>query len=578
MHWKRASAVSHYGLAVVMIGMATGVRLLLDPILGDKVPFAPFFLAILVTASVGGFGPALFATVLGALSSAYFIWPSDGTSPALNLNQQVGFGLYLVASLGIGLVGSVMRATRRSLEATSQDALERQRQQEQLEERARLALFGKDVALALNQADTLPDMLRHCAAATVSHLHGAFARIWILNEADNVLELVASAGMYTHLDGPHSRVPVGKFKIGLIAQERKPHLTNSVVGDPRVGDQAWAKREKMVAFAGYPLLIEDRLVGVMAMFARQPLSEATLEAMASVANGIASGIERKHAEEQLREQREWLRVTFASIGDAVITTDTIGRVTFLNSVAEELTGWDQNSAKGQLLETVFSIVHEQTRQSVENPVAKVLREGRAVGLANHTVLLARDGTEKPIDDSAAPIKTEDGTILGVVLIFRDFTQQRLAERELRESEARKSAILATAIDCIITSDQHGIIQEFNPAAERTFGYTRAEAVGRDMADLIVAPALRERHRKGMAHYLATGHGPILDRRIEMPALRGRHGVSRRAGGHAHRSRWSTAIHGISSRHQRAQAQRSRSRRPKAGFGIAGPGCGIARRP
>ena len=86
----------------------------------------------------------------------------------------------------------------------------------------------------------------------------------------DVLELQASAGLYTHLDGPHSRVPVGQYKIGLIAQERKPHLTNTVVGDPRVSDQEWAQREGMVAFAGYPLIVEDRLVGVMAMFARHP--------------------------------------------------------------------------------------------------------------------------------------------------------------------------------------------------------------------------------------------------------------------------------------------------------------------
>ena len=186
--------------------------------------------------------------------------------------------------------------------------------------------------------------------------------------------------MYTHLDGPHSRVPVGKYKIGLIAQERKPHLTNGVVGDPRVSDQEWAKREGMTAFAGYPLLVDDRMVGVMAMFARQPLSETTLDAMASVADEIAVGIERKVGEERLHEQREWLRVTLASIGDAVIATDTEGRVTFLNGVAQELTGWTQADAEGQPLEAVFSIINEQTRKPVENPVEKVLREGVIVGL------------------------------------------------------------------------------------------------------------------------------------------------------------------------------------------------------
>jgi PAS domain S-box-containing protein len=257
-----------------------------------------------------------------------------------------------------------------------------------LRERVRLAAFSGDVAQALVQSDTLPDMLRHCAEAVVRHLDGTLARIWTLDPAEGVLELQASAGLYTHTDGAHRRVPVGRYKIGLIAQERTPHLTNDVLADPRVHDREWARREGLVAFAGYPLLVEDRLVGVVAMFARRPLSQATLDAMASVANGVALGIERKRA-----------------------------------------------------------------------------------------------------------------------------------ERAVRESEARKAAILDTALDGIVTIDHAGRVIEFNPAAERTFGFRRAEVLGRRMADLLVPPPLREQHDRGLARYLATGEGPLLNRRVEMPALR-----------------------------------------------------------
>ncbi|HEV8714372.1 MAG TPA: response regulator [Candidatus Binatia bacterium] len=184
------------------------------------------------------------------------------------------------------------------------DITERKRTEEVMKEQMRLASLGADVGKALTQSDALPDMLQRCTAALVQHLGAAFARIWTLNEAENVLELQASAGMYTHLNGPHGRVPMGQFKIGLIAQEREPHLTNAVIGDPRVSDQEWAKREGMVAFAGYPLIVEDRLVGVMAMFAREPLSDATLQAMASIANGIALGIEHRRAEEELHRAKE----------------------------------------------------------------------------------------------------------------------------------------------------------------------------------------------------------------------------------------------------------------------------------
>ncbi len=242
--------------------------------------------------------------------------------------------------------------------------------------------------------------------------------------------------------------------------------------------------------------------------------------------------ERKQAEESARrllqeeaarraseEQREWLRVTLDSIGDAVITTDTEGRITFLNPVAQRLTGWSQADAQGQPLTAVFAILNEQTREPVENPVSKVLSEGVIVGLANHTVLLARDGSVTPIDDSAAPIRDSMGSLLGVVLVFRDVSGQRQAQNEIRESEARKSAILNTALDCIVTMDHVGRVVEFNPAAERVFGFNRVEAVGRELATLIIPPSLRERHRTDLAHFLATGEGPVLNKRLEVTALR-----------------------------------------------------------
>jgi CheY-like chemotaxis protein len=165
-----------------------------------------------------------------------------------------------------------------------------------------LSAFAADVGAALVQRDPLPGVLQRCAASIVLHLGATFARIWTLNDDLQVLELQASAGLYTYIDGPHSRIPIGRYKIGLIAAERKPHLTNEVVGDARVHDQQWAKDIGLVAFAGYPLLVDDRLVGVMAMFARHRLSVTTIDALAAVANSVAIGIDRKRAEERLGEQ------------------------------------------------------------------------------------------------------------------------------------------------------------------------------------------------------------------------------------------------------------------------------------
>ena len=189
------------------------------------------------------------------------------------------------------------------------DITDRKASETLLEERARLAHFVADTASALARHDDVAHMLQACAEAAVVHLGAAFARIWTLNASDNVLELRASAGLYTHLDGPHGRVPVGSFKIGRIAEERRPHLTNAVIGDPRVSDQEWAKREGMVAFAGYPLVVDDRLVGVLAMFSRAPLSEATLGALGSVSHHIAVGVDRKRSAEELDRQRNALAQT-----------------------------------------------------------------------------------------------------------------------------------------------------------------------------------------------------------------------------------------------------------------------------
>jgi PAS domain S-box-containing protein len=186
----------------------------------------------------------------------------------------------------------------------ARDVTELKRAQERIIRQARQAALRADVSAALGEGGALQSILQRCTESMVRNLDAAFVRIWTLNEEENLLELQASAGMYTHLDGPHSRVPVGSLKIGLIAHERQSHLTNDVLDDPRVSDKEWAQREGMVAFAGYPLIVEDRLVGVVAMFAREELAEDVIEALASVADAIAQGIQRKRAEEALRGARE----------------------------------------------------------------------------------------------------------------------------------------------------------------------------------------------------------------------------------------------------------------------------------
>ena len=189
---------------------------------------------------------------------------------------------------------------------------------------------------------------------------------------------------------------------------------------------------------------------------------------------------RQRAEEELRKQSEWLRITLASIGDAVISTDGTGGVTFMNTVAEALTGWPQADAIGRPLPEVFRIVHDETRTPVENPAIRALEPGAVVSPANRTVLISRTGAEHRIEHSAAPIRDEVGSAVGAVLVFRDVSERRRTEL----ARAHLAAIVDSSEDAIVSKTLQGIILSWNTGAERLFGYSSSEAVGQPITILI----------------------------------------------------------------------------------------------
>lgn len=256
-----------------------------------------------------------------------------------------------------------------------------------------------------------------------------------------------------------------------------------------------------VWMGGYRVAIAVTLIGYLAchyLFI-QPRGHFNFGDMANIVGLVAYlftcaliifvGEAARIAETRAHEQHEVFRVTLRSIGDAVITTDTEARITTLNEVAESLTGWSRKDALGEPLGRVFNIVNEVTRQPVENPALRALREGVVVGLANHTVLITKDGQECPIDDSAAPIRNELGYVSGAVLIFRDVTAQRLIERD-KANQLLTARLLASIVessnDAIISKSLDGTIQSWNAAAERLFGYSAEQAVGQHIS-LIIPP-------------------------------------------------------------------------------------------
>ncbi|MBZ0272531.1 PAS domain S-box protein [bacterium] len=215
--------------------------------------------------------------------------------------------------------------------------------------------------------------------------------------------------------------------------------------------------------------------------------------------------ERAKAQRALAESERSVATTLNSIGDGVIATDTDARVVRMNPVAERLTGWPFAEARGKPLSDIFRIENEDTRQPVESPVERVLREGVVVGLANHTVLLSRDGTERPIDDSGAPILDEDRGIGGVVLVFHDVTEAREAERRLRRSERRFARILESGIVGVVITTIEGAIEEANDAFLDLIGYTRDDlAAGKLRWTELTPPEWRHTHASAMKQLETTG--------------------------------------------------------------------------
>jgi PAS domain S-box-containing protein len=197
--------------------------------------------------------------------------------------------------------------------------------------------------------------------------------------------------------------------------------------------------------------------------------------------GANSALEKRT--EELQQQREWFEVTLASIGDAVITTDVERKVTFLNPVAEKLTGWSSADARAQPLELVFHIVNEYTLDQVESPIQKVLETGEVVALANHTALISRDGRQISIEDSAAPIRDSQGKITGAVMVFHDVSQRRIAERALRATQERLSAVFSQAALGIAVASLDGKFQEANQKFCAILGYPLEELRGFTFLDL-----------------------------------------------------------------------------------------------
>ncbi|MBD0319937.1 MAG: PAS domain S-box protein, partial [Gemmatimonadetes bacterium] len=304
----------------------------------------------------------------------------------------------------------------------------RQAEAELVERNRRIAL-GNDIGAAVVAGGTLRQVLQRCAESILQHLGGAFARIWLLDEVENVLTLEASAGLHTGLNGRYARVPVGRAKIGGIARTRVPHLTNDLLNDPLLADPAWARQAGMVAFAGYPLVFEGRLVGVAAMFADRPLSATVLDSLRSCADRLAIAVARAWSEAEVRESERRFRLLAEAAEEGIVIHDQ-GVLVDANPSFSRLLGYAADELPGRGIAEFLQL-----------PEAGAGDATAALGWYEQPRELLgvhRDGTMVPLEVAARSI-SRGGRELWV-LVIRDLSDRKHLEEQTIQLAAERAAL------------------------------------------------------------------------------------------------------------------------------------------
>ena len=532
-----------YGTTIAAVALAMLCRELLDPILGDQLPYPTFFLAVIFSSMVGGLWPAILATLMGAILTFYFYIPPRHSFAIPDTPYQIGLALYLLVGFAIAAFGEATRIAQQRFEelAYQKDdaaqakaaSIEFIREKVNFQDTAFVGFGLTLIVLIVGGVMGVINTRRLTEnERQVARTHEVRAELEILlstlkdaetgqrgyllvqdekylqpyEEAVERLQTILTrlAFLTSENSLQQERLRALQPKIARRLAEIKQTIDLAKYSDRPAAMQIIrtdaGKKEMDSVRSGIALmlLVEEAILSERALQSKVSATSAIMSILLTVLIGILLVVvvfvigqrnlfKRQRAARNLAEQAERLRTTLASIGDAVITTDLHGRITNMNAVAESLTGWANADAIGQTLDAVFKIVNEETRGGVENPATRALKDGVIVGLANHTVLIARDGSELPIDDSAAPIRCKEGEIVGCVLVFRDVTERQQLEKLNNERliGARKLAsIVDSSNDAIISQSTDGVIQSWNAAADRMFGFSASEAVGRHISVLI----------------------------------------------------------------------------------------------
>src|SRR5579872_2900137 len=386
------------------------------------------------------------------------------------------------------LVKTGLRAD--SLERSIRYALERKRAFASAAfEQASLAAFGAEVGLALTQRDSLSVILYRCADAMVRYLNVHLARIWIVDPNDKLLYLKASAGAINDAEGEAN--PLNKLNPDqYLAADGKPLLVNKVANDPRVPCQEWVEREGIVAYAGYPLMLEDRLIGLMSIFSHNPLSPAVIQEMGSVANGIALCSERKRSEEALDASEVKFKSVVESLKEVVFQIDEFGHWTALNPAWKEITGFEVKEVLGTLF---LEFVHHDDRQRNSHIFLQLI-ERKLDYCRYETRLLTKNGKVRWVEVYAQLTLNNDGTILGTSGSLTDITERKHAETQIQ----KLAAFPRVNPNPVLEFDAEGCVTYFNDAAQemaRVFKCAHPQDILPPQASEIARQALASSQKK-----------------------------------------------------------------------------------
>ncbi|HEY1068173.1 MAG TPA: PAS domain S-box protein, partial [Pirellulales bacterium] len=357
--------------------------------------------------------------------------------------------------------------------------------EQSLAEQSRADSLRAALAVAVTKPGNLRSILQECSEAIVRERGAALARVWTLNPADHVLELQAEAGPAKRSDDDQSRIPVGQLKIGMLAERRRPHFTNQVLGDPRIPNQEWVKREGLASFAGFPLLVDDRVIGVLAIFSRKMLSPEAFDHLTGMAELIAQCIDRKRteadhqrAEAAVRERERLLRVVTESARVGLVVVNQHYEYLFTNEAYSEIFQLEDQSLVGRKVSDVLSIGWAQIQPRLDRALA-----GEQVAYELKLPATPESKGERWFRVMYQP-RDRQGEGPTVVVVVLDISENKRTEAAIRDSEERYRRLIDVLPGAVFTHSLDEIVF-CNPAFVRLMRAKRAEDLtGRNLYEVV----------------------------------------------------------------------------------------------